>query len=43
VGDHRRIFAAMWRGKTAVMLAAFQGFSASHGGKKDKARCASYF
>jgi len=24
----------MWRGKTAGMLAAFQGFSTPHGGKK---------
>jgi hypothetical protein len=26
----------MWRVKTAGMLAAFQGFAASHGGKKTR-------
>jgi len=29
-----RIIVARWRGKTAGMLAAFQGFAAPHGGKK---------
>jgi len=26
----------MWSGKTAGMLAAFQGFTAPHGGKKTR-------
>jgi len=29
-----RIFVARWYGKTAGMLAAFQGFSVPHGDKK---------
>jgi len=36
VQNCRRIFVAMRRGKTAGMLAAFQGFTASHGGKKTR-------
>jgi len=36
VQNCRRIFVAMWCGKTAGMLVAFQGFTAPHGGKKTR-------
>jgi hypothetical protein len=39
----RRIFVVMWWGKTAGMLAAFQGFHTPHGGKNTRQNCKLFF